>query len=60
MITGEPPSAAAIPSGCAFRTRCRQTRARCADAVPPLDQVAEQHRVACIRWREIGEPGARP
>jgi oligopeptide/dipeptide ABC transporter ATP-binding protein len=54
MITGEPPSAAAIPSGCAFRTRCPQTRTRCADAVPPLEQVADHHRVACVRWREIG------
>ena len=53
MITGEPPSAAAIPSGCAFRTRCPQARTRCADTVPPLDDVADRHRVACIRWQEL-------
>jgi oligopeptide/dipeptide ABC transporter ATP-binding protein len=53
LITGEPPSAAAIPSGCAFRTRCPQARTRCADEVPPLEPVTERHRVACVRWREL-------
>jgi oligopeptide/dipeptide ABC transporter ATP-binding protein len=53
MIEGEPPSAARIPSGCAFRTRCPHARERCAAAVPPLEPAGAGHTVACIRWREI-------
>jgi oligopeptide/dipeptide ABC transporter ATP-binding protein len=52
-IEGEPPSAARIPSGCAFRTRCPHARAPCATTVPPLEPAAAGHEVACIRWREI-------
>jgi oligopeptide/dipeptide ABC transporter ATP-binding protein len=52
-IRGEPPSAAAIPSGCAFRTRCAHARDRCAAEVPPLETVRGGHAVACVRWREI-------
>jgi oligopeptide/dipeptide ABC transporter ATP-binding protein len=53
MITGEPPSAAAIPSGCAFRTRCPHAQEQCGIEIPPLQPVANRHEVACIRWREI-------
>jgi oligopeptide/dipeptide ABC transporter ATP-binding protein len=52
-IQGEPPSATAVPSGCAFRTRCPYAIAMCADALPRLEPVAEGHQVACHRWREL-------
>jgi oligopeptide/dipeptide ABC transporter ATP-binding protein len=52
-IEGEPPSAARIPSGCAFRTRCPRAREPCAATVPPLEAAGAGHEVACIRWREI-------
>ncbi|TMJ72377.1 MAG: ABC transporter ATP-binding protein [Alphaproteobacteria bacterium] len=53
MIEGEPPSPRKLPSGCAFRTRCPQAAAPCADTVPALEPVATGHDVACLRWREI-------
>jgi oligopeptide/dipeptide ABC transporter ATP-binding protein len=62
QILGEPPSPTAVPSGCAFRTRCAHAIASCAEVVPVLDPVsAGAHpgvgdanaRVACLRWREL-------
>ncbi len=53
LIQGEPPSVAAIPSGCAFRTRCPAARAVCAAEIPPPEPVAGGHMVACHRWREL-------
>ncbi|MEO8016462.1 MAG: ABC transporter ATP-binding protein [Pseudomonadota bacterium] len=52
-IQGETPSAIERPSGCAFRTRCPAALPRCAEARPEPESVAESHRVACLRWREI-------
>jgi oligopeptide/dipeptide ABC transporter ATP-binding protein len=49
VLQGEPPSPAAPPSGCVFRTRCPWAIADCAAAVPPLREVAAGHRAACIR-----------
>jgi len=52
-VTGEPPSPTAIPSGCAFRTRCAYAIDACAATIPPLDAVPAGGSVACLRWREI-------
>jgi len=54
-IPGEPPSPTAVPSGCAFRTRCPYTVARCAEARPELEPVVAGREVACHRWRDLGE-----
>ena len=50
LISGEPPSARAIPSGCAFRTRCPFAQPPCAEQVPPLFEVQPGHRAACLYW----------
>ena len=55
LIHGEPPSPTAVPSGCAFRTRCPYTVARCAEARPELEPVVAGREVACHRWRDLGE-----
>jgi oligopeptide/dipeptide ABC transporter ATP-binding protein len=46
-LKGEVPSASAIPSGCAFRTRCPFAFARCAEERPVLSAVGEGHVAAC-------------
>ena len=46
------------PSGCSFRDRCPRARARCADAVPPLDPLAAGHRARCFFPVEASVPAA--
>jgi oligopeptide/dipeptide ABC transporter ATP-binding protein len=46
---GEIPSAANPPSGCVFRTRCSYARPECAQIIPTLRKVGEDHYTACIR-----------
>lgn len=56
LLTGDPPSPSAPPSGCVFRTRCAHAMPACADAVPSLRGVdGGSHRVACIRADELLE-----
>ena len=52
-LSGELPSPMNPPSGCVFRTRCPFATEHCAKAVPPLEIVGEDHKVACIRADEI-------
>jgi len=60
-LRGEPPSPAAPPSGCVFRTRCPLAVERCADGAPALEpQERTGHRVACIRAGEPAWPGGAP
>jgi oligopeptide/dipeptide ABC transporter ATP-binding protein len=54
---GEPPSPTAVPSGCAFRTRCAHATDACAAAVPALEPVPLGGAVACHRWRELEPAG---
>jgi oligopeptide/dipeptide ABC transporter ATP-binding protein len=52
-IRGEPPSPTAVPSGCAFRTRCPHAVALCGEALPKLEPVVDGGEVACHRWRDL-------
>jgi peptide/nickel transport system ATP-binding protein/oligopeptide transport system ATP-binding protein len=47
LLTGDPPSATAPPSGCVFRTRCPHVMERCAVEVPPLRETQSGQAVAC-------------
>jgi oligopeptide transport system ATP-binding protein len=50
VLSGEMPSPLNMPSGCAFRTRCPDAIAACADAVPQaVSRETGERRVACIR-----------
>ena len=49
ILQGEPPSPLNPPSGCVFRTRCPRAIDDCAQAIPPLRQLAPDHQAACIR-----------
>jgi len=68
-IEGTPPDLRALPPGCAFAPRCGHPTPSCETAVPHLEEaqgIAAQrattpdipprtHRVACSRWRELGD-----
>lgn len=53
ILVGETPDAAAIPSGCRFRTRCPLAFDRCVVEEPPLVDLGDGHAAAC--W--LAEPG---
>ena len=46
-LSGEIPSAHAIPSGCAFRTRCPLAFDRCAREAPAMHETGGGQRAAC-------------
>ncbi len=48
-IEGQVPNPANLPKGCRFRARCPFAIAECAEAEPPLIEVAPGHQAACIR-----------
>ncbi|MCT2594618.1 ABC transporter ATP-binding protein [Streptomyces sp. N2-109] len=54
-IEGTPPRPAAIPSGCAFRTRCPMARERCATDPPPLTTTGPGRASACHYWKELAD-----
>jgi peptide/nickel transport system ATP-binding protein len=50
ILNGDIPSAANLPSGCAFHSRCStQKRRECEFSEPELNEIAEGHYVACHR-----------
>ena len=46
-LEGDVPSPLNMPSGCAFRTRCRFATERCAQECPGLSEIGPGHRIAC-------------
>ncbi len=56
-LTGEVPSAAALPSGCRFRARCPLASDICAAQSPPMRQIAPGHEVACHNTTTINQGG---
>jgi oligopeptide/dipeptide ABC transporter ATP-binding protein len=51
-LPGEPPSAARLPPGCVFSSRCAHAERVCRERAPEL--LGEGgHEVACMRWRDI-------
>ena len=47
-IGGVVPKLIAPAEGCRFAPRCKHARAACTAATPPLREVAQGHKVACI------------
>ncbi|KJZ17896.1 oligopeptide/dipeptide ABC transporter ATP-binding protein [Loktanella sp. S4079] len=47
ILEGELPSPLAPPSGCVFRTRCSKAVSSCADARPAMENLGNEHFVAC-------------
>jgi len=52
-IPGSPPSPARVPTGCAFHPRCRLAVEACRSVLPPLIDIGDGRRVACIRSEEL-------
>ncbi|MEH2616945.1 ABC transporter ATP-binding protein [Bradyrhizobium sp. AZCC 1620] len=55
-LEGEIPSAAALPSGCRFRTRCPFATDICAQQAPPMTEIAPSHFVACHHSQSLPPP----
>jgi oligopeptide transport system ATP-binding protein len=53
IFSSDTPSAVDRPGGCPFHTRCPAAASTCALASPGTEQVAADHEVACLRWRDI-------
>lgn len=53
VIPGNIPNLIEVPSGCVFHPRCKYAKDICVKEVPPLENVAEAHYVACHRWWEL-------
>lgn len=49
VLEGDVPSPMNVPSGCAFRTRCRYATAECAVKSPTLKDRGNGHFVSCLR-----------
>jgi oligopeptide/dipeptide ABC transporter ATP-binding protein len=52
-IPGYPPPVTAIPSGCAFRSRCPMAQEICAVTRPPLQLIDPNHASACHFATEV-------
>jgi oligopeptide transport system ATP-binding protein len=55
ILSGDPPSPLAPPSGCVFRTRCPHATQVCAEVTPSLEGAGPGQEVACHHWRTIGD-----
>ena len=47
VLEGDVPSPLKMPTGCAFRTRCRYATEKCAQECPKLEDRGGGHQVAC-------------
>ncbi|APX94021.1 dipeptide ABC transporter ATP-binding protein DppD [Halomonas sp. 1513] len=54
-IPGNVPSPHNLPPGCSFEPRCRYAKDICTQKVPPLESIGDDHRVRCVRWKEIND-----
>ena len=57
-ITGRPPVATHLPTGCAFSSRCPYVQPRCHEEDPPLVSIGTSgHKAAC--WHPVGSDANR-
>jgi oligopeptide/dipeptide ABC transporter ATP-binding protein len=54
-IEGEIPDPANLPTGCAFRPRCRWATEQCETTEPILQQVEDRQMVACFESKTVSD-----
>ncbi|MCO1658550.1 ABC transporter ATP-binding protein [Pseudonocardia humida] len=59
-VRGEVPSALAVPSGCAFHTRCPLATDVCRTTEPPEVAIAPGHTAACHHTESVPGPRSEP
>lgn len=47
LLEGDVPNPANSPSGCTFHPRCRYAKKICSQEEPPLEDIGDEHYVAC-------------
>jgi peptide/nickel transport system ATP-binding protein len=52
-IEGMVPGLLDLPAGCRFENRCPHAQPDCQSAQPTIENVADGHQVACMRWRDL-------
>ena len=52
-VQGQPPDLSKLDGGCAFRPRCRYATDKCAQSIPPLEEIDGVHKSACFRRDEL-------
>lgn len=55
LLRGELPSPIDSPNGCPFRTRCPNAMPVCAERMPQLQHMGNNHMVACYLYQNGGE-----
>jgi oligopeptide/dipeptide ABC transporter ATP-binding protein len=53
IIPGNIPNLIEPPTGCRFHPRCEYATGKCAEASPALEEVEQDHFVACFEWKKI-------
>ena len=54
IIEGMVPGLMDLPKGCRFENRCPHSNDACVSELPLLENIKEDHHVACLKWREVG------
>lgn len=52
VLKGDIPTPLNKPSGCSFRTRCPIAKPDCAEDIPELLGISDNHSIACPYWQE--------
>ncbi len=53
-VSGSPPDAGHLPTGCSFHPRCRLATERCKQEAPTWRRIGDEHFVSCHRVENAG------
>ncbi|KXA90634.1 hypothetical protein AKJ62_00235 [candidate division MSBL1 archaeon SCGC-AAA259D14] len=54
-VGGSVPDLVSPPPGCRFHPRCNKATEICSKKAPPMEEVKEEHTIACHNWRNEDE-----